>query len=81
MVLPCMGYDHQANIHSAFFSEIYNQKIYLNIIILSQVINDHDLIMLCRTKENKISPCTGIKNVAASVIVEARNPKGIPSWL
>ena len=79
MVLPCMGYDHQTNIHSAFFSEIYNQKIYLNIIILSQVINDHDLIMLYRTKENKISPCTGIKNVVASIIVEARNPKGIPS--
>ena len=80
MVLPCMGHDHQTNTHSAFFSEIYNQKNYLNIIILSQVINDHDLTMLYCTKENKISPCTGIKNVVASIIVEARNPKGIPSW-
>ena len=64
-----------------FFPEIYNEKICLNLIILLQVINDHDLVTLYRTKENKISACTGIKNVVGSIIIEAHNPKGIPSWL
>ena len=36
--------------------------------------------MLYRTK-NKNSACTGIKNVVASIIIEAHNPKGSPDWL
>ena len=62
-----------------FFPEIYNQKIYLNVIILLQVINGHGLVTLYRTKENKISACTGIKHVVSSIIIEAHKPKVIPS--
>ena len=43
--------------------------------------NDHELLTLYCTKENKISACAGIKNIVGLIIIEACNPKGIPSWL
>ena len=43
--------------------------------------NDHELLTLYCTKENKISACTGIKNIVGLIIIEAYNPKGIPSYL
>ena len=73
----CTNTDHYINT----LSTIKKEKKKKILIILLQVINDHDVVTLYRTNKNTISSCTGIKNVVGSIIIETHNPKGIPTWL